>query len=192
MGQHPGGAAWARPSDAIHTRSDQTGKRISSAQPLVVVTCVTGVPDPPQSALRTTLVAVTSKPPATAPAPLVTAASLVAVEGVLIVVLGVLEIFALSAGRLIMGLTTALFFVVYGVGLVLCGWAITRGRAWARGPILLAQLIQLGLAWSFRDSPTTLVAVAIAVVAAVVLAGMLHPATLAALEEHRTDARGPA
>jgi hypothetical protein len=117
---------------------------------------------------------------------------LVAVEGVLIVVLGVLEIFALSAGRLTMGLTTALFFVVYGVGLVLCGWAITRGRAWARGPILLAQLIQLGLAWSFRDSPTTLVAVAIAVVAAVVLAGMLHPATLAALEEHRTDARDPA
>jgi hypothetical protein len=119
----------------------------------------------------------------TAPAPLVTAASLVALEGLLIVLLAVLELFSLTGGRLTMGLTTAVFFAAYGVGLAWCAWAITRRHTWARGPILLAQLIQLGVAWSFRDSPTTVLAVGIAVVAALVLAGMLHPSTLAALEE---------
>ena len=125
----------------------------------------------------------TTHPVPTAPAPLVTAASLVALEGLLIVLLAVLELFSLTGGRLTMGLTTAVFFAAYGVGLAWCAWAITRRHTWARGPILLAQLIQLGVAWSFRDSPTTVLAVGIAVVAALVLAGMLHPSTLAALEE---------
>jgi hypothetical protein len=126
---------------------------------------------------------VTTHPLPPAPAPLVTAASLAALEGLLIVLLAVLELFSLTGGRLTMGLTTALFFAAYGVGLAWCAWAITRRHTWARGPILLAQLIQLGVAWSFRDSPTTVLAVGIAVVAGVVLAGMLHPSTLAALEE---------
>jgi hypothetical protein len=115
------------------------------------------------------------------------AASLTAVEGGLVVLLAVLELLALSADRLSLGLTVALFFAVYGVGLVWCAWAISRRRVGARGPVLLAQLIQLGVAWSFRGSPTTIVAVAIAVVAAVVLAGMLHPATVAALERPDGD-----
>ena len=48
---------------------------------------------------------------------------------------------------------------------------------------VLAQLIQLGLAWSFRGDPTTLVAVGLAVVAVLVLAGIFHPASLEALSE---------
>ena len=47
--------------------------------------------------------------------------------------------------------------------------------------MLITQLIQLGLAWNLRDLP--LVAVALAVTSAVVLAGMLHPATLKTLQE---------
>lgn len=115
------------------------------------------------------------------PAPLTTAASLVAVEGMVVVLLAVAELAALTGGRLTMGLTTALFFAAYGVGLIGCAWAVTRRVEWARGPILLAQLIQLGLAWSFWGGATTVVSVAIGLVAAVVLVGMLHPLSMAAL-----------
>ena len=130
----------------------------------------------------------TKQPAASAPAPLVTAASVAAVEGGLVVLLAVLELAALSSDRLVLGLTTATFFAVYGAGLAWCAWAITRGHTWARGPILIAQLIQLGVAWSFRGSPTTLLAIGVAVAAVVVLAGMLHPATIDALE--RSDGPG--
>ena len=71
--------------------------------------------------------------------------------------------------------TTSLFFAVYGVGLLFCAWQLTRGQSWARSPVVLAQLIQLGVAWSFRGGDTTWVAIALAVVAVVVLAGFLHP-----------------
>ncbi len=117
------------------------------------------------------------------PAPLTVAASLVAVEGLVVVMLAVVELASLSSGRLTMGLTTTVFFVAYGVALVGCGLLLVRLSSWARGPAVLAQLIQLGLAWSFRGSPTTLVAIALAVVAAVVLVGIFHPASLDALSE---------
>ena len=48
---------------------------------------------------------------------------------------------------------------------------------------MLAQLIQLGVAWSFRGGETTWVAIALAVVALVVLAGLLHPASIDATSE---------
>ena len=47
-------------------------------------------------------------------------------------------------------------------------------------------LIQLGLAWNFRDAPTTVMAIGLAVVGVVVLAGLLQPATTHVLEQ---DAR---
>lgn len=121
--------------------------------------------------------------PAGRPAPLLVAASLVAVEGAVLVLLAVAEVASLSTARLTMGFTTALFFLVYGAGLVLCALLLARGVSGARSPAVLAQLIQLGLAWSFRGDPTTLVALGLAVVAAVVLAGIFHPASLDALSE---------
>jgi hypothetical protein len=115
------------------------------------------------------------------PAPLVVAASLVAVEGVVLVLLAALELGSLSASRLTMGLTTAAFFLVYGAALLLFAWAVHRVRSWARSPIVLAQLIQLGLAWNLRGSPTTLIAVALALVAVIVVVGLLHPDSMEAL-----------
>ena len=117
-----------------------------------------------------------------APAPLVVAASLAAVEGLVIGVLGLVELVNLSSGRVTMGVTTAGFFAAYGALLVFCGWQLTRGTAWARGPVLLAQLIQLGLAWNFREGETLPVAVVLAIAAAVVLAGLFHPASMRALD----------
>lgn len=125
--------------------------------------------------------------PPTAPPPLVVAASITAVEGLMLLALAVLEIANLTGGRLTMGLTTAVFFAAFGVLLVGCGALITRGHTWPRGPILLAQLIGLGLAWNMRGGETTVLSVGIGVVALIVLAGMLHPASIEAINE--TDRR---
>jgi hypothetical protein len=125
--------------------------------------------------------------PPTAPPPLLTAASVTAVEGLVLVALAVLEIASLTGGRLTMGLTTAVFFAAFGVLLMACGWLITRGHTWARGPILLAQLMGLGLAWNLRGGETTIISVAIVIVALIVIAGMLHPASIQAMND--ADAR---
>lgn len=105
-------------------------------------------------------------------------------EGVLLLGYGVLELFSLSSDRVAVALTTAVFFGGYGALLLACAWAVDRGRSWGRSPIVLAQLIQLGVAWSFRGGDTTLVAVAIAVVAVAVLAGILAPSSIAALDDN--------
>jgi hypothetical protein len=117
------------------------------------------------------------------PAPLLVAASLVAVEGVLVVLLAVLELRSLDAERASMAITTAVFFLGYGALLLACARSVTRGHSWARSPVVLAQLIQLGVAWNYRSSPTTLLAVGLAVVAVVVIAGLLHPASVEALAD---------
>jgi hypothetical protein len=113
-----------------------------------------------------------------APAPLVTAASVVAVEALVMLGLAVAELASTEGGRLLLGLTTTLFFLLYGVLLLVCAWLVVRGVGWTRGPILLAQLLQLGIAWSIRDVVGAGVLVVLVVVSGVVLAGMLHPASL--------------
>jgi hypothetical protein len=112
----------------------------------------------------------------------VVAAGLTFVEGLLTVLFGVSEAVDLDSERLVMGLTTALFFLSYGAGLIVCAWGMNTLRPWARGPVLLAQLVWLGLAWNFRTGGTWPVAVVLAAVAALVLAGLLHPRSIEALE----------
>ena len=118
------------------------------------------------------------------PAPLSVAASLVAVEGGLLVLLAVAELASLSPARLTMGLTTAVFFAAYGAALLGCAVLLVRRVSFGRSPALLAQLIQLGIAWSFRGGGTTWVAVVLAMVALVAIAGLLHPASMDALAEN--------
>ncbi len=125
--------------------------------------------------------------PSGAPAPLVAAAGLTLVEGLLTVIYGLGEAVHITAARLVMGVSTSVFFLAYGAGLMLCAWGLTRLRTWARGPVLLAQLIWLGLAWNFREGETLPLAIALAVPAVIVLAGMLHPRTLDALENGPRD-----
>ena len=97
-------------------------------------------------------------------------------------VFGLAEALNLDSDRLVMGVTTGVFFLAYGLGLVFCAWGMNRVRPWSRGPVLLAQLIWLGLAWNFRDGDTLPVAIGLAVLAALVLAGLLHPRSIEALE----------
>jgi hypothetical protein len=121
------------------------------------------------------------------PAPLVVAASLAAVEGMLVVLFGLGELRNLSSERLSAELATVGFFALYGAALLFCAWQLSRVRTWARGPVLLAQLIQLGVAWSFWGGSTTWVAISLAVVALVVLAGLLHPQSIDALNDEQPE-----
>ncbi len=121
--------------------------------------------------------------PQAKPAALIVAASLAAVEGLVLLGYAVLEAASMSADRVALAVTTTLFFATYGGLLLLCAYALTQGRSWARSPVELAQLIQLGVAWSFRGENTSVVAVVIALVAVVVLIGLFVPSSLAALSE---------
>ena len=122
-----------------------------------------------------------------APPPLVVAAGLTLVEGVLTLMYGVTEALHVTSARLVMGLSTALFFVAYGAAMVFCAWGLNRLSTWARGPVLLVQLIWLGLAWNFRNGGTLPLAIALAVPAVVALVGMLLPSSVDALEHGRRE-----
>ena len=115
------------------------------------------------------------------PATLVGAAVLVGLEGLLLCFLAVLEVVALDSGRLTMGITTGLFFLVLGAGLLFCAWGLFRVGSWARGPVVAIELIGVLLSFSFWGGETTLVAVVILLVSAAVLVGVLHPASTRAL-----------
>ena len=117
------------------------------------------------------------------PPPLVVAASLTALEALALAVLGLLEVANLRAIRLTMGLTTSVFFLGAALALAWCAWSLWRVRRWARGPVVMAQLIVLGLAWNLRDESTRLLAIGLALVALLAVAGLLHPATTAELED---------
>jgi hypothetical protein len=88
-----------------------------------------------------------------------------------------------------MGVTTAAFFLGYAAALLLCGYGLLRLVSWARSPVVLTQLIQLGVAWSWRG--TLAVSVPLALVSVAVLVAVFAPASLAALEprEDRPDGR---
>jgi len=122
-----------------------------------------------------------------APPALVTAAGLVLIEGILTVMFGISEAVQIRSERLVMGVTTAVFFVVYGAALLVCAWGLNRLRTWARGPVLLTQLIWLLLAWSFRDGDTWPIALGLAVPAVIALVGMLVPSSVDALEHGPSD-----
>ncbi len=114
------------------------------------------------------------------------AASLSAIEAFVLAGLGVLELANLRSVRLTMGLTTSVFFLVAAAGLAWCAWSLWSVRRWARGPVVMAQLIQLGLAWNLWAGSTKPLSAGLAVVALVVIAGLVHPASTVVLEE---DAR---
>ena len=116
------------------------------------------------------------------PAPLHVAAALAAIEALLLLGYGLTLLPAMERQRFVMGVTTVAFFLLYGAALAWAAWQLRRRESWARSFVVFAQLIQLGVAWSFRGGETTAVAVVMALVALVVLAGVFHPQSLRALE----------
>ena len=122
-------------------------------------------------------------PDATRPAPLTVAVSLTAIEAVVLLLNAVAELVNLDSSRVTMGVTTTTFFVVYAAGLLWCAWALSRLQSWARSPVVMAQLIQLGVAASFWGHGTTYVSIILGVAAVIVLAGVLSPASIEALAD---------
>lgn len=116
---------------------------------------------------------------------LVTAAVIVSLEGLAFAVLGVLELFSVSSDRAGLGIGATVFLLIIAAGLLWAAWRVAAGDAWARSPLVFAQLIQLGLAWNFRGDPTWL-SIAIAVPAVVVLACLLSPPVTRALRGDET------
>jgi hypothetical protein len=116
----------------------------------------------------------------------VVAAALAGLEAFVLAALGVLELANLRSIRLTMGLTTSVFFLAAAAGLGWCAWSLWKVRRWARGPVVMAQLIQLGLAWNLWAGSTKPLSVGLAVVALVVVLGLVHPASTDVLEQ---DAR---
>lgn len=119
-------------------------------------------------------------------APLRAAAGLVLVEGILCALFGIVEMVSHHPGGVLVGIAGGFFFLAYGVGLGACAWGMHTLRPWSRSPVLLSQLLLIGLAWNVRTASPGVAAAAL-VLAVVVLAGVLHPRSIDALnrEEHR-------
>lgn len=119
-----------------------------------------------------------------APPPLTVAASLVGLEALGYGTVGLTEWAVIDKDRPLVGISTGLFFVAFSAFLAFCGWRIWRLHSWARAPIVMTQLIQIPVAISFWGGEwTNVVTVVMILLSAVVLAGIFHPQSLAALEE---------
>jgi hypothetical protein len=107
-------------------------------------------------------------------------AGLVAVEAAALIALAVIELSSLDHDRLGLGLTTTAFFFVYAVALGACALGLWYGKRWSRSPVVLTQLLGLGVAWSFATSSTWVAAV-LAALAIATLVCVFLPASTAAL-----------
>lgn len=80
------------------------------------------------------------------------------------------------------GVGAAIFFIAYGAGIAFCGWGLLDLHRWARGPTLLIELLNLGLAWSLRGGGTWGAALGLAIPSVLILVCILLPASVEALE----------
>ncbi|MEJ7629428.1 MAG: hypothetical protein WKF54_07540 [Nocardioidaceae bacterium] len=131
---------------------------------------------------------------ASSTARLLTSAALVCLlEAAALVALAVVELANLATGRLVVGVTTTIFFLGYALGLAVAAWGLSRARSWARAPLMLAELIQLGVSWSFHGPDTEWIAALLAVSAGFVIVVLLLPSTTVALygAQGRDDASVP-
>ncbi|UYM06021.1 hypothetical protein [Solicola gregarius] len=120
---------------------------------------------------------------------LLVACLVVGLQAVALFAFAVLELLSAKADRLGLAISTGVFFIAIGAGLAVCAIALRRRASWARGPIVLAQLITLGLAWNFRTLSPPIAAIVLLVVALIALVALLAPATTEALttDDRRGD-----
>jgi len=120
------------------------------------------------------------------PRPLKLAAGVVAAEGVVVAALGIAEAFTIDGSRLVLGLTTTVFLLAYGAGLVLVARGLSRASTWSRGPTVFGQLMQLLIAWSFWGGSTKWVTIVLAVAAVAVLVAVYQKASMDVLRDDPT------
>jgi uncharacterized membrane protein (DUF2068 family) len=111
------------------------------------------------------------------------AAALVLVEGLALIGWGAVVLVAGLDGDAVVAVSTGMFFAVYGAALVLAARGLWQRAGWARSLAVVAQLIQLGIAWNLREEPTTALAAALAVVAVGVIAALLSASAGAQFED---------
>ncbi len=118
-----------------------------------------------------------------------------------VLIAGGIEALALLAGALLLivaligGFTDdtsmAVFVLVFGggMGLMLAVMLrnLSRGKRWARGPLVTWQLFQIAVAVPLLQGSTPWIGIALLILAAVVLVGMFTPTVLALT----TDRSGP-
>lgn len=121
------------------------------------------------------------------PGPLTLTIGVVALEAGALLVLAGLELASFSSERVSLGVSTTLFFLLFAAFLATSAWGLVRLSSWARGPVVLAQLIALGLAWNFRTGEFSAVSVVLSVAAVAALVGVLARSSTAALEGVRPD-----
>jgi hypothetical protein len=124
---------------------------------------------------------VPTDPPAAVPRPLKLAAAVVAAEGLVLIVLGIAEAFTIGSSRLVLGLTTTVFFIAWGLGLGVVARGLWNAVRWSRGPTVFTQLIQLLVAYSFWGGSTKAVTIVLAVAAVGVLICVFQKASTEAL-----------
>lgn len=107
--------------------------------------------------------------------------TLVAIEALAYVVVGVIAITSVSAGKAADSAGIGLFLVVYGVAQLFAAHKLLQWHTWARGPLVFTQLIQLGLAWGLRHSDQQWLSAVMAVAAALTLGCLLAPSVTRAL-----------
>jgi peptidoglycan/LPS O-acetylase OafA/YrhL len=112
---------------------------------------------------------------------LVVAAAVVAVEALVLLGVGVSVVLGGDRDRIVLDVTTTAFFLACGGGLLVCARGLLRARRWARAPVVLAQLIQVLVAWGFLPGQTGPVALLLAGAAVVVLVAVLSPPATRAL-----------
>jgi hypothetical protein len=117
---------------------------------------------------------------------LLMAAGVVVVEALTLLGVGVSVVVGSDSRRLLLDVTTTLFFLFYGGALLLCAWGLAQTRRWARAPVVLAQLIQILVSWSFFSGATRWVAVLMAATAVGVLASVLSPSATRVLVDDET------
>ncbi|HPU13104.1 MAG TPA: hypothetical protein PLQ19_04860 [Aeromicrobium sp.] len=124
----------------------------------------------------------------TPPRSLIVAATFVVLQAAVLAFVGIGTLTGLVAGRVGVGIGIGVLLLVMALGLGYAAWSILGANPSARGPVVVAQLIALGLAWSLRipDEATgdnRLVGALIAVSALTVLAALATKSARQALAD---------
>ena len=117
--------------------------------------------------------------PGRRPLTIVVAAVLLALEGLIGLGYSGLAVGQIRMSRAEVGVGVAILMASFGLLLLVVARGVFLGRRWSRAPAVVAQLILLPIAWSFRGGATRWVSVALAALAIAVLVGVLHPRSTA-------------
>lgn len=129
----------------------------------------TGQPDPSRA------------PTGTARTLLIIAAIIVLVEASVFLILAALDLRDLNTDRLASGIGIAVLLAGYAVAQMAAVYLLLRGRAGARAPLIVTQVLQVLVATNLRDEPS--LAWGVGLPAVVVLAILLSPPVNRALSD---------